>query len=683
MTRILFLETSKTLLATACIWGLICPLVFAQESQEPTKPDKTPLLESLETEAVKAKKPPRSILFPRENPGPYIPPEDSGDHQAAKIPLEETGPVSEDISEPGTPEETSEQSIIVGELIEESPATYGLFDENSGGFAKEMWHGTSLEKVEKLLSLAPARAKSPVMNLLLDRLLLSSASMPVSDKESAGEDGTTATDMGQADDVSGTEKTRVLTLQLTPIMPEIKAIDRHFIAEKIRKIAATGDLSHLVRYVQLLPADSLLLDQKSAEILLLAGDLSGACALGRGAMSEGMGQRFWYKLTAFCRVLEGDMDGAGIAIELLMELGDNDFVYFDLINRLIEGDLSENILLSRGLTSLDPLTYSLLNVMEQSADVGLFDQASPLLLHAAATNPNLSADVRIAAATGSFDKGRFDVDILRSLYDSQSFSDAEIDNALDPQMVGEGSLGDVLLYQAAAKQIDAVKKAEVLKIIWLRAQASDDMPRAALINKRALRSLQPSNPLITHAPHIVRALLLVDDFSRAKKWYDYVRSAAYAGNASATTALVNIWPMILLADQRDIIPWSADILDLWWNGQMVHSKEIRQQKAVLFYALCEALGHRVPENIWATLEGGSVAENIRPMGYATWRGLIQAAEGGRLGETVLLNLLAMGRTGPARLDASGLSALVRSLRAVGLEKEAHQLVVEILVSRGF
>jgi len=692
MRRTVFFKTIKisiikTLLGGFFAFGLSMPLSLAQVSlaqdslaqerdfgqPESVDVQKEDLQDRDPQDIEKAQRPPRSILFPRENPGPYIPPVEVEQMPEEENPAGEGDVSSEDDLDTLTTINDGEK-IIVGELRAQSPASFGLFDTQTGGFAKEMWQNTSLEKVEKLLSLVPVRAKSPLMNSLFDRLLLSAAFVPVSEeaeKRVAPADDRQSSMSGMADfqDIGNSQN--------------IQETDRQYIAAKIRKISATGDLAHLTRYMQLLPPENLPLNQEIAENLLLAGDLSAACTLGRLAMSEGLDAAFWYKLLAFCRALEGDMDGANIAIELLMERGVEDFVYFDLINRLMEGDFTDDGQLSRGLDRLDPLTYSLLNVMEQDMAASLFDMAAPLLSHAAATNGSLPADTRLAVAAKSHAQGRFDTDILRSLYEEQNFSEAELETALEPLLIDEGYMGDVLLYQAAARQIDAVKKAEILKIIWQRAVIREDMPRAAQMNKRALRSLQPSNELISHAHHIARGLLLVGDFERARNWYDFVREAAYAGNVSATTALINIWPVILLADQDNIIPWSSEILDLWWNGQMIFSKAERQQKAVLFYALCEALGHNIPENIWTGLEGATVDEKIRPMGLATWRALIRAAEHNRLGETILLNLIAMGADGPTHLDSAGLSALVRSLRAVGLTEDAHALVLEILVNRGF
>jgi len=245
-------------------------------------------------------------------------------------------------------------------------------------------------------------------------------------------------------------------------------------------------------------------------------------------------------------------------------------------------------------------------------------------------------------------------------------------------------MGDVLLYQSAARQSDDLQKAEILKVIWERAIAKRDLPRAARLNARTVRSLVPAENLLFHARHITRALMLAGNHRKAGAWYDFVRTTAFAGNADATQALVDIWPMMLVSGQNDEIPWSKEILDLWWNGQMTLPPAQRMAKAALFYALAEALGYTVPDAMWQELVRPQTAENSHPIPLAIWRDLIKAARQEKQGETLVLGLLASsGVGGPSSLDATGASAVIRALRAAGLEGEAHDLALEILANNGF
>ena len=61
-------------------------------------------------------------------------------------------------------------------------------------------------------------------------------------------------------------------------------------------------------------------------------------------------------------------------------------------------------------------------------------------------------------------------------------------------------------------------------------------------------------------------------------------------------------------------------------------------------------------------------------------GLARAAENNRIGETVLLSLLALGPGGPTAADPVTLLAVMRGLAAVGLGDEAWALAVDAVAA---
>jgi len=311
-----------------------------------------------------------------------------------------------------------------------------------------------------------------------------------------------------------------------------------------------------------------------------------------------------------------------------------------------------------------------------------------LVLYALSGNPNVSKTDRLLAGAQSYQKATFPVDRFIPLLSNISFSDDEYTNAIAISRMDETVMGDVLLYQSAARQISDIQKAETLKVIWDRATVNSDLPRAAMLNSRTVQSLIPSEELLFHAHHITRALLLAGQDRKAWDWFGFVRTAAFSGHMDATRALVDIWPMMTVSGtaasgQNNELPWSKEILDFWWNGQMVLSPDLRQGKAALFYSVAEALGLIVPEAMWQELtapikvaQGG--AHSV-PIPVSIWRSLIQAVAEKKLGETILLCLLAEA----PNLDPLGASAIIRALRSMGLEVEAHDFALEILANNGF
>jgi hypothetical protein len=65
------------------------------------------------------------------------------------------------------------------------------------------------------------------------------------------------------------------------------------------------------------------------------------------------------------------------------------------------------------------------------------------------------------------------------------------------------------------------------------------------------------------------------------------------------------------------------------------------------------------------------------------RALAAAAADKRVGETVLLALLALGDVGPAGVDPSTLHAVIRALREIGLSTDARLIAIEAALGRNF
>ncbi len=209
------------------------------------------------------------------------------------------------------------------------------------------------------------------------------------------------------------------------------------------------------------------------------------------------------------------------------------------------------------------------------------------------------------------------------------------------------------------------------------------MPRKAALNIDALSSVDPAPELINHAHHIARGLLLAKEKSRAIEWYHFARRNAAGGDAEATRALINIWPLALIAAEPREIPWSESILSLWWNGQMVLSPENRESKAALLYAIAEAFDYAVSDEKWQELITESRSEKQRAIPIAVWRDLIRSIGENKQGEALTLSLIALGKDGPGGLDPVGISTIIRMLRSFGMEPEARSVAIEALVANDF
>jgi len=688
------------------------PAVSAQTSavKPSVKLGQTPLLKP--ADAL-----PRSILFPAGQPGPYIPPEKTPEETPPVLQTAMKNPVSATAATSDNSQETSGE--ISGEisgvevealkLVNTPPAEKGLITVADGGFPVTLWHGSDRRRIEQLLAALYVPTKSPVMASLTRKLLLSAATVPANLSLGSEERTLAGTQAGTQAGTPGSEKSEINA------SPDSQALAK-FLSLRIEKISETGNLKTLTAFLKLLPPESYAGSRKISDLMLISGNISSACLLASQAMNKAKTDYYWLKLTAYCQVMEGKPQEAALTVESLIDQGKTDFIFFDLINKLSQKnqDKQAKPIYSSGLSQLDPMTYSLLTVLDQPIEPRMFANAPPLILYALSGNANVQKHDRLMVAARSYRAATFPVAKLIPIYNSINFSEDEYDDAIAIARTDKTVMGDVLLYQSAAKQINDVKKAAILKEIWDRALRTRDLPRAALLNAHTVQSLEPADNLLFYADQVIRALILAGNDRKAWQWYKFVRTAAYGGNADATSDLVNIWPMMVLSGQNKDIPWSRKILNLWWDGQMFLPAEQRRKKATLFYSVAEALGFVVPEPLWQKLVSRQGPQKIlqqisqqtsqqvppqapqqipaaarsrqqnmeHPIPVAIWRSLIKSVAEKKSGETILLCLLASDND-VSTLDATGVSAVIRALRSVGLETAAHKFALEILANNGF
>ena len=661
-------KSGISVLILACFGG------FASYAQE----------QIIDPQARDAEEPPKSILFPAGVPAPYFP-NDSEIVDRAEDRLNNLPGLSNDPQNA----QPFEQEVI-SQSEEQDDTAYGTLSQSMGGMAKNIWQPSDIAKIQMLMNVLNLPMRSPAMDAIARKLLLSTATSPTGIPIIDGD-----TDPDELDN-------RRFNRRNTSFDEDLL---KQFINMRLRELIERGNLEDLVLYIQNLPEQMLNPKQQNAEILMLGGDFIGACQMSQQIQSSftdsqnrnnrfpsnsitqdnelSGDDKFWLKMQAFCRVLQEDNVGAQIALDMLNEQGNIDFVFNDLLGRLMEPPETRGTFFSGGLTSLEPINYAIWTFLDQPIDANLIEASDPLIISALVINPNMPAENRFQAAARSYLFGGVTANALRNIYDLQEFSIAEYNSAVRMAEFDDRPLADALLYQAASKQADDVEKAQILEAIWERARESTDIPRKAALNSETLKSISPSTRLINHAHHISRGLILAGEKDSAIGWYDFARRAAAGGDAEATRALINIWPLAMLASEPGDIPWSDSILNLWWNGQMVLSPENKDAKATLFYALAEAFGYAVADDKWAELITENHMAGIQSIPLAVWREMIRAVGENKPGEAVLLSLIAMGQDGPGSLDASGLSAVVRLLRSVGLEQEARSVAIEALVANGF
>lgn len=579
-------------------------------------------------------------------PVPSLPP-------ASQVQTEPPAPQAQPQS---TPQSEPGQGVEIGQLNQIDAAAIGTLNAAQGGLGVDMWKGTGRSLIETLLPYVPTASSSSAARDLTRRLLLTAASVPAPP-------------------------------QGTP-PAEVQRSSVAMLKARIDNLLASGDLDAAAQLLGRIPAQirDASLSRERADTALLTGNLQAACAEARDA-ARNTNDAYWLKLLAYCRKSSGDLGGAGLALDLLRDSGESDPLFQKLFDALPpDGKTPEKPRsgIIKSLPNPAPLYLSMLKTINHPIPADALDNASPLVLRAIATAPNASPNVRAQAAEMAAAMGSIPISDLTKAYAAEAFSDKEksaaksgADDEAPVQAVG-------VLYQLALSESDPKARADLLRTVWNAGQKVGGYEMVVKANLQATKGLPVTPDLIGYAADIARALLIGGDTDQALAWYNMARGAAGNQNIGAVRAVLDMWPLIQLSDIQRAQTWSPQVVDLWWRSQQVVSSEDKVQKANVLFAALDGLGYSISDDQWQRLLSPPLtSSDAETPSVAVIRDLDKASAAHRVGETVTLALIALGKDPLKSVSPSVLGHVVGALKAVGLERDARNLALEVAVARGF
>ncbi len=581
------------------------------------------------------------------------------------------------------PEVNSGPGIQVDTLKSISPDTAGILSAEEGGFGPDMWLGTSSRFIETMLVRMPINVASTTMRGLMRRLLLTPATMPP----------------GHLGDGSHVVK----RVGLLTEMGDVTAV-----GQLLDAIPGRESMDQLIRY--------------EADIRFLANDNARACALA-AAQINNFDNSYWQKAFIFCQALAGEQDKAALGVSLLREVGEQDEAFFTLVNRLSGGDTP-----LQSLSDPAPLHLSMARAGKVQLPADVVTSNKPGILRSIATSPNAPVEIRLEAAERAEMAGALDVDTLRQLYTSVSFSEEDLANPLSRAEAESGALSRALLYRTVLIQTVPTAQAEVIARALALAREGGRYPSTVRVFMPVLSKMPPSTELAWFAPEVIRAILIGGDVEMAQPWFALLRAKALF-DKDAVAALDTLLPIARLAGAGMATPADGHPLQKWWA--MNKDAENGPEKAALLFSLFEAMGEPVATDSWEALLDGPQRSTVAMPSPALWNRLISAIEAAatvapeemtdvvetapetpaesmpntakviettalgaalapepqsrprhRFGEALLLCLIAIGDGGPGQATPLVLSQVIGGLRGIGLETEARALALEAAVAAG-
>ena len=507
----------------------------------------------------------------------------------------------------------------------------GLAGPAEGGFGESLWAGSDGELVLALLSNLPVASENPPLTALTRRLLMTGAPL-----RGVLEPGS----------VLAARADRLLAMG-----------DLDGAAALLERVPSTRSDSQIARLV--------------VQTALLRDDAAAACGRA-GDIAPTSEAAFWAKVAIYCRLVDGDRDGAMLGLDLLRDQGlSEDAAFFALATMVAQGQPATVPLPPGGPTPLHVAMYRLADLPLPRA---VLADASPEMLAVAAREPRLVADDPLAVAERAFLFGALPADDLAARYRERSSGDAQdlrnrIATAWDPDT--RALAYDVL----PGEQVS--ERGQLLDALWRRAQGYERFLVARLF-AQPYAELPVERGRLRVAPSLARALLAAERPIPAARWFSLVSTDAGI-DPLAGDDLAELTPLFALAgfggsvavpvfDDRSMAGWLAG-----------NEAALAQLGPLL--GLLEGIGLSVPATAWQQLIVAPVPEAVPAPPAPLWGALAGAATRRQVGETVLLALHMMGGR-PEAAHPQAVAAALRGLRSVGLDQEARDIAIATALAMG-
>jgi len=517
--------------------------------------------------------------------------------------------------------------------VEGAPA--GLIDDASGGLGYAMWQGTDRATAEDLLLRVPAETRSPAARALLRRVLLTAAAAP-----------------------QGAARMGMGGLRL----------------EKLLEGGFVEDAAGLAALLQ--ARNDAAFARAQADALLLGGRDEDAC----GPATEfrfRSAEPFWIELRAYCYALSGDR----AALDLTRAVMDAQSLDDPAFAVLLEGVPTGKAKDPGEIAAPSTLHIRLLDrfglPMNEAIATGLSVSASLIAARSTAT----AKELRLAAAEKALRAGALPNDLLASVLDLEKFPDDRL-QAAGAQAAAMPLLPALaLLRQALAKETGPGPRGELVHAAFRLADREGLLAQVAKFFSNEAANVRPLEEWDAWSPLMSRGLILAERPDAAVFWYDILDY-----NAPADAPTINAIQLSLaLAAPNEARTLQSQGALLWIARESAKSAPAggiaTVRRAAMELSFFDALGRQMPTE--ALLRASQFAATDLPGRQAAplmLRRIGNAALGGRLAETALTALAAMGPAGPERLAPVAATAIVRALVQVGLEDAAQAIAVEAALS---
>lgn len=413
------------------------------------------------------------------------------------------------------------KGIEIDSLSDVDPNSIGAIDAGRGGLGADLWRGSDRRTLAGLLQRAPREVSSPALRDLLRRTLLSVADAPPASGPVAP------------------------LAQLEPGIPHRGLRDDSsaagFLSLRAEALAELGESEALKDLLAVVPRGDVdqVISRVQVETLMLLQEDVTACAIVRDAVLSYAQEPFWPKALMYCQILDGDINGAILGLDLLREGGGDDATFFELVESAeaaMAGAVND---VAAGDPS--PLHMSLARATNQRVVPEDMARVQPKVLAVIAAAPVYDLQDRAAAAEQAVRLGSLPASGLGEIYQGFTFGADELFAPIEAASIIGGLRARALLYQAAVQQDLAAARAEILFEAFARLRRDGLSSVANKLLLPLLAGIEPSRELVWFAETAGRALYLTGRTEQADAWAAEADRLA-AVDPQAKGAALGLWP---------------------------------------------------------------------------------------------------------------------------------------------
>jgi hypothetical protein len=549
---------------------------------------------------------------------------------------EKTSPNSE-----GVNRLDKKNGIEINSLKEIDINSIGTIDTSSGGYTKKMWDGTSRATINSLFKMLPVQLYSKSLQKLYKRLLLTAADMPIR-----------------------TEKTDETNLLLT----------------RAQSLFNSGYFTDFNDLMEMIPSKykSEKLALLNSDSAFLSNNINKACDI-TSQWFENSLSKYWQKALIFCDALNSDWDQVDFGLKLLVELGENDQVFFSLLQNMMTQTESP---LNVEVNNIRPLDVAMIRAARKSLPRPASIMPDPWLLSSYIQDPGTALKTRLSIAENAAKIGVINSVSLSEIYETVKINGQEIENALSIALNEATPKARTLLYRATLKHDSSFGKAQAIqraKSIAIKHKRFSEM---AELYGPILKTIPVGSELGWFAADAALIHTANSNLEHTKLWVSLAIREANI-DEGALQKWNEIWPFLRIMWGNTVFEWDDDATQNWLKIAKKKSPEKANNLAALMFELMYVLGEPISPRLWTDLVGLNSLSIAKKSIFNNQFLITMAVNKGHLAEAITLLLISLEKTEFSSLPPSELVLIVDSLQKLGFEKEARELAFEIIVSKSF